>query len=348
MAALLSQDELFMQRAFDLAIKGLGSVSPNPLVGAVVEYEGKILGEGYHQEFGKAHAEVNAIESVQDKTLLPQSTLYVNLEPCSHFGKTPPCADLILKYKIPNVVISNKDPNPLVAGNGIAKLQTAGVNVKVGLLEEVGNQINKRFFTNIIKKRPYMILKWAQTFDGFIARNDFDSKWISSPFSRKLVHKWRAEEDAVLVGFNTAKYDNPILNVREWEGRSPSRIVFDKNLSLTTGLNLFDQSIKTFVFNELKNEEKPNLNYIKVEDIDNLEHVLNKCIDQQIGSIIVEGGSKTIQTFIDQNIWDEARVFVSREKVFGEGIRAPHINVAPQDSSNFESDVLQYYINLKS
>ena len=200
-----------MQRALELARLGLGNVSPNPMVGCVIVKDGKIIGEGHHEQYGGPHAEVNAVQAVKDQSLLPQSTAYVTLEPCSHFGKTPPCADLLVRHQVKRVVICNEDPNPLVAGQGIERLRNAGIEVEIGLLREEGRVLNRRFFTAFEKKRPYVILKWAQTTDGFVARENYDSKWISNTYSRQLVHKWRAEEDAILVGTNTARYDNPSL-----------------------------------------------------------------------------------------------------------------------------------------
>ncbi|MEQ9412696.1 MAG: bifunctional diaminohydroxyphosphoribosylaminopyrimidine deaminase/5-amino-6-(5-phosphoribosylamino)uracil reductase RibD, partial [Cyclobacteriaceae bacterium] len=217
-------DKFYMLRAMELAKNGIGHVSPNPLVGCVIVYEGKIIGEGWHGKYGEAHAEVNAVNAVADKSILNGAAVYVNLEPCAHTGKTPPCADLLVKHKVKRVVIANVDPNPLVAGKGIAKLKDAGVEVLTGVLEEAGRELNKRFFTFLKHKRPFVILKWAQTSDGFIARENFDSKWISNEYSRKLVHKWRTEEDSILVGYNTALYDNPKLTARDWTGRNPVRI----------------------------------------------------------------------------------------------------------------------------
>ena len=252
-----SKDEFFMRRAMELATLGLGKVSPNPLVGCVVVHDNKIIGEGWHKLYGSAHAEVNAIDSVIDKNLLQESTVYVNLEPCSHYGKTPPCADLLVSHKVKRVVIANVDPNPKVAGTGINKLMEAGIEVGRGVLEEKGNDLNKRFFCAFRKQRPYVILKWAETADGFIARENYDSKWISNEFSRQLVHKWRSEEDAILVGKNTALYDNPKLNVRNWTGRDPIRVVIDHNLSLPEELELMSKSEQqTICYNTERDEEK--------------------------------------------------------------------------------------------
>jgi diaminohydroxyphosphoribosylaminopyrimidine deaminase / 5-amino-6-(5-phosphoribosylamino)uracil reductase len=317
-------DELFMQRAFELSLLGRGYVSPNPLVGCVVVHDNKIIGEGWHRKYGEAHAEVNALASVQDKSLLAQSTVYVTLEPCSHFGKTPPCADLLVSNKVKRVVVANLDSNPLVAGQGIKKLRDAGIEVVTGVLDKQGRELNKRFFTFIEKKRPYIILKWAETSDGFIARENHDSKWISDEHSRQLNHKWRTEEDAILVGAKTAQFDNPQLNVRDWTGRDPVRIVIDRFLKLNDKLHLFDRKQKTIVYNVLRHEEHENLLFMRIEERDFLNELIKDLYKQKIQSVIVEGGAYTIQSFIEADLWDEARIFQS-PKTFGKGISAPSI-----------------------
>jgi diaminohydroxyphosphoribosylaminopyrimidine deaminase/5-amino-6-(5-phosphoribosylamino)uracil reductase len=313
-----------MQRAFELSLLGRGYVSPNPLVGCVVVYDNKIIGEGWHRKYGEAHAEVNAIASVQDKSLLSQSTVYVTLEPCSHFGKTPPCADLLVSSRVKRVVVANLDSNPLVAGQGIKKLRDAGIEVVTGVLDKQGRELNKRFFTFIEKKRPYIILKWAETSDGFIARENHDSKWISDEHSRQLNHKWRTEEDAILVGAKTAQFDNPQLNVRDWTGRDPVRVVIDRFLKLNDKLHLFDRKQKTIVYNVLRHEEHENLLFIRIEERDFLNELIKDLYKQKIQSMIVEGGAYTIQSFIEADLWDEARIFQS-PKTFGKGIAAPSI-----------------------
>ena len=340
-----SNSHLFMQRALELAQKGLGKVSPNPMVGCVIVHSGKIIGEGYHEKYGEVHAEVNAINSVKNKSLLSQATLYVTLEPCSHHGKTPPCSDLIIKHQIPNVVICNADPFPEVNGKGIDKLKNSGVNVTVALLEKEGLALNKRFLTNQQKQRPYIILKWAQTKDGFVARDNFDSKWISNPDSRKLVHKWRSEEDSILVGYNTAKHDNPSLTVREWEGRNPVRIVLDKKLGLDTSLNLLDGEAKTIVFNEIKNDKQnPSLIYKQIDFKNCGVEVLQYLQQAQIGSLFIEGGANTLNYFIKNNLWDEARVFES-DVEFTTGIAAPCISTTPVSQNQISNDTLTIYYN---
>ena len=326
-------DELFMKRALELARLGIGQVSPNPRVGCVVVHNSQIIGEGWHKKYGEPHAEVNAIESVPNKSLLKEATVYVNLEPCSHTGKTPPCADLLIKHAVKKVVVSNLDSNPLVGGNGIKKLRAAGIEVVTGILEKEGRELNKRFFTFMEKQRPHIILKWAETSDGFIARENHDSKWISNEYSRQLVHKWRAEEDSILVGPMTARHDNPQLNVRDWTGRNPVRIVLDRFLRLSDTLHLFDRSQPTLCYNVLKHEEHSNLVLIMIEEENFLQNVIADLYKRKIQSVMVEGGATTLQLFIDSGLWDEANVFVSHAH-FGKGIKSPQLagNLIAQES----------------
>lgn len=335
-------DEFFMHRALELAALSRGAVSPNPLVGCVVVHNGNVIGEGFHQQYGGPHAEVNAIESVADKTLLKESIIYVNLEPCSHAGKTPPCADMLIRHQVKKIVVSNVDSNPLVAGEGIKKLRSAGIEIITGVLEKQGREFNKRFFTYIEKQRPYIILKWAETADGFIARENFDSKWISNEHSRQLVHKWRTEEDAVLVGSKTAAHDNPLLNVRDWTGKNPIRIVIDRFLKLSEHLHLFDRSQRTICYNVLKHEEHPNLSLIRLDEEDFMNALVHDLYKQKIQSIIIEGGAHTLSRFIELNLWDEARTF-SSDKTFKKGIQAPtlHGNLISQES--ILNDTLKFY-----
>ena len=332
-----------MHRAMELARLGFGNVSPNPMVGCIIVHNDKIIGEGFHQQYGSHHAEVNAINSVVDKKLLAQSEVYVTLEPCSHFGKTPPCADLLMSYKVKKVYVSNLDPNPLVAGKGIEKLRQAGIEVETEILKTDGNALNKRYFTMVEKKRPYIILKWAETADGFIARNNFDSKWISNDISRKLVHKWRSEEDAILVGKNTALYDNPTLNVRDWEGQNPARVVLDHNVQLDRKLTLFDQQIPTICYNSKINKESENLSFVKLEGEKFIHDLLIDLHQRNIQSIMIEGGATTLNTFIKDGLWDEARVFQSTT-CFGDGIQAPQLLHAEFDSKDeIMGDTLIYF-----
>lgn len=327
----------------ELARLGFGNVSPNPMVGCVIVHNDRVIGEGFHQQYGSHHAEVNAINSVKDHRLLPESEVFVTLEPCSYFGKTPPCSNLLVKHKIKKVFVSTIDSNPRVSGKGIEILEKGGVIVELGVLESEGLALNKRFFTYYSKKRPYVILKWAETADGFIARKNFDSKWISNEYSRKLVHKWRAEEDAVLVGKNTAQYDNPTLNVRDWIGKNPTRVVIDHELKLKNNLNLFDDKISTICYNLIKNDASKHLSFIKLNANNFIQELLDDLHLKKIQSVIVEGGATTLKAFIDAGLWDEARVFRSTN-CFGDGIRAPQLLNAEFDGrENIMGDTLTYF-----
>lgn len=337
-------DELYMRRALELAQSGKGAVSPNPMVGCVIVHDGKVIGEGWHKKYGDWHAEVNAVHTVQDQALLSQSTAYVTLEPCSHFGKTPPCADLLIKHQLHKVVICNIDTNPLVGGKGIIKLQQAGIQVQTGILEAEGRRLNKRFFTFMEKKRPYIILKWAQTEDGFIARENYDSKWISNPLSRTLVHKWRSEEDAILVGTSTALYDNPQLNVRNWTGNDPVRLVIDLSLRLPSNLHLFDHKQPTICYAMHKNAEAENLRWVQIQNSTSmLKEIMEDLYIRKIQSVIVEGGSKLLDSFIEHDLWDEARVFTSKQ-VFGSGIKAPLLRAGTQSITDISGDRLTVHV----
>ena len=316
----------FMQRGLLLAKLGAGAVSPNPMVGCVIVHEGKIIGEGWHQKYGEAHAEVNAVNSVFDKSMLSESEVYVTLEPCSHFGKTPPCADLLIKHQVKKVYVCNHDPNPLVAGKGIEKLRQAGIEVEVGLLEGQGRELNKRFFTFIEKKRPYIILKWAESADGFIAKPNYEAVQISNLLSRRFVHKMRSEADAILVGTNTARYDNPKLDTRFWTGKNAIRVVIDKQFSLPQNLYLFDNSQITICFNSLENNQIDNNTYIKINnDLPLEEFIIEEMYQRKIQSIIIEGGTILLQSFIDLGLYDEA-VILKTQKLLSEGITAPKID----------------------
>ncbi|WP_179320238.1 bifunctional diaminohydroxyphosphoribosylaminopyrimidine deaminase/5-amino-6-(5-phosphoribosylamino)uracil reductase RibD [Winogradskyella helgolandensis] len=331
----MTNHETYITRCLQIAKNGLGTTRPNPMVGAVIVYNDKIIGEGFTSKYGDSHAEVNAINSVKDKALLLDSTLYVTLEPCSHFGKTPPCSDLIVSYKIPNVVIGCVDDNPDVAGKGIAKLRASGCNVSVGILETECKAHHKRFFTFHNKKRPYIILKWAETEDGFIAplkRDEQKPVWITNPYSRQLVHKWRAEEHAILVGTNTVIEDNPSLTVRDWSGKNPIRVVLDKTSKLNANYAVFNNEEKTIrVTNEDIDFEKPIA--IQIADL---------LFKQNINSIIIEGGSQTLQTFINENLWDEARVFTGNTS-FKTGIKSPKLEGTLISESQIKTDLLRIY-----
>lgn len=338
----MATDALYMQRALELAEFGRGKVSPNPMVGCVIVHQDKIIGEGYHKDYGKEHAEVNAVNSVKNQELLAEATVYVTLEPCAHFGKTPPCANLLVEKKVKKVIIATFDTNPLVGGKGIKILEEAGIEVETGVLEKEARSQNKRFFTQIEKNRPYVILKWAQTLDGFVAREDFSSKWISNASSRQLVHKWRAEEDAILVGKNTAKYDDPSLNVRDWVGKNPLRLVIDSKLELPNSLKLFDEAVPTVCYNSQRTEVRGTLEYVKLNPGFQVKDILEDLDQRKIQSLIVEGGSYLLNKFLVSELWDEARVFTSSIK-FGNGIKAP-IPTAPV-SETFEilEDTLRIY-----
>jgi diaminohydroxyphosphoribosylaminopyrimidine deaminase/5-amino-6-(5-phosphoribosylamino)uracil reductase len=336
--------EIFMQRAMQLAEHGHGWVSPNPMVGCVIVHDNIIIGEGWHKKYGDKHAEVNAIASVKNEALLKESTVYVTLEPCSHVGKTPPCADLLIEKKVKRVVVGAGDPNPLVNGKGIQKLREAGIEVIENVLAEVCAEQNKRFFLLHQKERPYIILKWAQTADAFIARENYESKWISGTLSRQLVHKWRTEEDAILVGRQTALHDNPKLNAREWPGKQPQRILIDRFLKLPESLHLFDKSQPTLVYNHIKHEEHENLILVRVDEQAFLWHLMKDASKRKIQSIIIEGGATTLQHFIDQGLWDEARIFTSTT-IFGKGIRAPHFHGILVSGETLETDILQTFKN---
>lgn len=332
-----------MHRALELAQAGRGLVSPNPMVGSVIVHKGRIIGEGWHQQYGGPHAEVHAVNAVTDKKLLEESTLYVNLEPCAHFGKTPPCADMLVTHRLKRVVIANLDTNPLVAGKGVDKLMKAGIDVTTGILEAAGHDLNKRFFTAIEKQRPYIILKWAQTADGFIAREDGNSKWISNNFSRQLVHKWRAEEDAILVGSGTVQRDNPQLNVRDWSGRNPVRVVIDRSLKLTGGFHVFDGMQKTILYSTKRSGGDENSTTIRLGETNFLHDLVSSLYQQKIHSIIIEGGSQILDAFVQAGLWDEARVFTA-DISFQKGFRAPTLRGNLQRREMIMNDTLEYYL----
>ena len=322
----MPNSQLYMQRALQLARLGAGAVSPNPLVGCVIVHEGRIIGEGWHKEYGEAHAEVDAVNSVSDKSMLSESEVYVTLEPCSHFGKTPPCADLLVKHKVKKVYVCNHDPNPLVAGKGIEKLRQAGIEVEMGLLVKEGRELNKRFFTFIEKERPYIILKWAESADGFIAKSNYESVQISNLLSRRFVHKMRSEEAGILVGTNTARYDNPRLDVRFWTGNNPMRLVIDKRLSLPETHHLLDNSDTTVFFNYLEEKDiRNNFYFLVPENIPMAESIIERLNTIRVQSLIIEGGTILLQSFIDLELWDEA-IILKSNKILETGINAPKID----------------------
>ncbi|PRY11006.1 diaminohydroxyphosphoribosylaminopyrimidine deaminase [Pontibacter ummariensis] len=344
---MTSSDELYMRRALELAKLGSGYTSPNPMVGCVVVHEGRIIGEGWHKAYGGPHAEVNAIAAVEDRSLLPKCRVYVTLEPCSHFGKTPPCADLLVSSGVKDVIICNTDPNPLVAGRGIKKLFDTGAQVKVGILEEEGFEVNKRFFTFHSQKRPYLFLKWAETADGFIAAANYRQLQISGKLAQRLAHKWRSEEQAIMVGSRTALHDNPRLNTRLWGGKSPLRIVIDKQLLLPGHLYLFDKSQATVVYNYKKQEEQENLYYVQLKEEElMLPQIMQDLYKRNILSVLVEGGTFLLESLLQANLWDEAIVFKSTAKTLAAGVKAPAMAFGSlQAIQTLGADQLLHYRN---
>ncbi|MCG2610549.1 bifunctional diaminohydroxyphosphoribosylaminopyrimidine deaminase/5-amino-6-(5-phosphoribosylamino)uracil reductase RibD [Flavobacterium sp. SM15] len=346
----MTTDENYIKRCIELAKNGLGTTYPNPLVGSVIVHNGKIIGEGWHKKAGEPHAEVNAINSVKDKSLLSESTIYVSLEPCCHFGKTPPCCDLIIANKIPNVVIGTIDPFAKVAGSGVKKLLEAGKKVKIGVLEDQCNELNKRFFTFHKKKRPYIILKWAETSDGFIAPLTKEEKkpvWITNSYSRQLVHKWRSEEQAILVGTQTVLDDNPQLDTRNWDGKNPIRIVIDKSGKISSEHQVKDGKTKTIFITENQNfVNSDNLFYENCTFDTSLAHNITEVLfNHEIQSVIMEGGRKTLQTFINANLWDEARIFKGNV-CFNNGISAPNLTGKLIEKQTFLDDELLIFRNV--
>jgi diaminohydroxyphosphoribosylaminopyrimidine deaminase / 5-amino-6-(5-phosphoribosylamino)uracil reductase len=369
-ALQMTTDEQYMQRSIELARKGAGSVAPNPMVGAVLVHSNEIIGEGWHQQYGEAHAEVNCIgEAVQNgqSGKFQQSTLYVSLEPCAHFGKTPPCSDLIIKHKIPKVVIGCRDPFKEVDGKGIEKLKAAGVEVIVDVLKEECIDLNKRFFTFHQHKRPYIILKWAQTRNGIIAAplnprlneevgqvpggetlNSAPQRLlISNEFTNRLVHQWRSEEASILVGTNTALLDDPQLTNRYFPGKQPVRLVLDKQLRLPKTLKLFNDDATTIIFNSIKSSDERNVHYCQLPNNDDtIPAVLNALYQLNINSVIVEGGAQLLQSFIDAGTWDEARIITNEELSVEDGLKAPQlINSLQTEQQMMGTDRIVFYSN---
>ena len=373
----MNSPEIYMQRCLELALLGAGYTAPNPMVGAVLVHEGRIIGEGYHELYGKAHAEVNCLASVktEDLHLISQATIYVSLEPCAHYGKTPPCADLIIERKIPRVIVGCRDPFPEVDGKGIEKLLAAGVEVTVGVLEKECIALNKRFFTFHTRRRPYILLKWAQSADGKIGAGEASAGnspgaggsgaggastgeaagaariLISNAYSNRLVHKWRSEEAAILVGTNTALADDPALTVRLWKGPDPIRLVIDKKLRLPDTLRLFDGTVRTIVFNTVKEAQKGNLSYYPLQGEGGLKggaslvsQLVNALYELKILSVMVEGGALLLQSFIDEGYWDEARVITNNELEIPDGVAAPILrNMQGPTVETLLSDTIRTY-----
>ncbi len=345
----MNLDEKFMLRCLELARLGLGFTSPNPMVGCViVNNKGKIIGEGYHQKCGENHAEVNAINNVKNKAELKFSTLYVSLEPCSHFGKTPPCSDLIIQYQIPKVVIGCQDPHSKVNGKGIARLKNANIEVVVDILEKKCIELNKRFFSFHKNKRPYVILKWAQTKDHFIDVKRTSEKqginWITSKTTKQLTHSWRAEEDAIMVGKNTVINDNPSLTTREVVGKNPTRFIIDPSLTLNKELKIFTDEHPLYVLNCQKNESKGKINYLKFNPEKSIEGILDLLSNLNIQSVIIEGGATTINHFINTDCWDEARVLTGN-KYFTNGLKAPNLSMQPESNLYLGEDEITIFKN---
>ncbi len=335
----------YMRRCIQLAKMGEGNVAPNPMVGSVIVYNDQIIGEGYHRKYGQAHAEVNAINSVMDKSLLSKSTIYVSLEPCSHTGKTPPCSDLIISYQIPNVVVGSIDTFSEVNGNGVKRLRENGINVTTGILEYECRELNKRFFTFHEKKRPYIILKWAQTRDGFIDKrrvnNEKGMNWISAPETRSLVHLWRSHEMGIMIGRKTAETDSPQLNVRDVVGKSPIRIIIDPQLSLDYEYTRNQNKAKTIVINSVKSEKSGTVDFLRPKNLE-IPTILSELWKLDIQSILVEGGANTLQQFIISNSWDEIRI-IEGEGFFLEGLKAPIVNRLPNNIVEFGKDKIFEY-----
>lgn len=345
------EDKKYMRRCLQLAGLGHTEAAPNPMVGSVIVCDGEIIGEGYHRKCGEAHAEVNAINSVKNPELLQRATLYCNLEPCSHVGRTPACSSLIIDKKIPKVVIGCIDSFDQVSGKGVEMLRSAGVDVNVGVLEKESLKLNRRFFTFHHKKRPYIILKWAKTQDGFIdhERTDLtpDAAWITNEVSRALVHKWRTEEAAILVGTQTALKDNPQLNVRAWTGKAPLRVSFDRLSIFPRTQHLLDDSTETLIFTEKVKEASSysKTKFVKiVPEKPLVDQILDELYSREILSVIVEGGKEVLDSFISKGLWDEARIFTG-ERTFGEGTKAPEFNFPIQKTESLGNTQLEYFYN---
>ncbi len=346
--------ENYMKRCIELAQLGIGYTAPNPMVGSVIVCNNRIIGEGFHRKYGENHAEINAIAAVRDKSLLKKSTIYVNLEPCAHYGKTPPCTEAIIRHGIPKVVIGSVDVFHKVAGKGVLQLRKAGCDVQIGILEAECNELNKRFFTFHTAKRPYIILKWAQTTNGFIdAKRDKDTPigpiWITNETARTVVHKWRSEEQAIMVGTRTVEKDNPRLNIRNWVGKNPVRIVLDRNLRLARDFAVFDGTQNTAVFTSHKNKaalpDLPGVTYHTIDFDEEIIHQINSVLYAEgIQSVIIEGGARLLQSFIACNQWDEARVFVGNTFFTG-GVKAPVLARLPIWQTNYDDSRLCFYRN---
>ncbi|MEO6290901.1 MAG: bifunctional diaminohydroxyphosphoribosylaminopyrimidine deaminase/5-amino-6-(5-phosphoribosylamino)uracil reductase RibD [Ginsengibacter sp.] len=352
----MNTEEQYMQRCIQLAKSGAGNVAPNPMVGAVLVYDNKIIGEGFHKKYGQAHAEVNCVKSVADenKALIPQSTLFVSLEPCSHFGKTPPCTDLVIENNIKKVVIGCKDLFKEVAGKGIEKLKNAGIEVISEVLKNECIDLNKRFFTFHGSFRPYIILKWAQSANAKIGVKN-KRTFISNDYTNRLVHKWRSEEAAILIGTNTAINDDPLLTTRLWSGKNPVRILIDKELRLPSSSKIFNKDARTIIYNLAKDAIDDNLHLIKIghktsssrENENLIDQILHSLFEINIQSILVEGGAKTLQSFINSGLWDEARVITNEKLIIENGIPAPEIkDFTLEKQERYDEDLVSYFYKI--
>lgn len=335
-------DEIFMQRCIELAKKAEGQTYPNPLVGSVIVHNGKIIGEGYHQKAGQNHAEINAINSVENKDLLKESTIYVSLEPCSHYGKTPPCANRLLEIGFKKVVIGTLDSHEKVNGKGKQLLENAGIEVVSGVLEEECINLNKRFFTYHQKKRPYLFLKWAESADGFLDK-DFKPTQIGNPLTKQFVHQLRSEEHAILVGTRTALIDNPSLTTREISGRNPTRILIDFDLKVPRDFRIYNGEAKTLVFNSIKNSEEGNIKFIKIDKENFLQNLMEKLYEHQIQSVIVEGGSFTLNQFIEAQLWDEAMIIKTENLYLESGTKGPEFHFESYKTETFRDNVIYFF-----
>jgi diaminohydroxyphosphoribosylaminopyrimidine deaminase/5-amino-6-(5-phosphoribosylamino)uracil reductase len=336
-------DEQMMSRSLQLAALGRGNVAPNPMVGAVIVHDKKIIGEGYHQQFGGPHAEVNAVNSVQQPELLSESTIYVTLEPCSHFGKTPPCADLLVEKNFKRVVVGTLDAHAKVYKKGIKRLEDHGIDVTVGVCQEECHDLNRAFFTFHEKKRPFVILKWAQTKNGFIDNSEGkvgEVSWISAPETQVKVHQWRNEFETILVGKNTVLNDDPSLTVRAVEGKNPTRIVLDSNNEIPETAQIFNSDAETIVFNQHFESYNNGTKHVKVQKLDP-STILKTLFDMDIQSVLVEGGKRVLQSFIDNELWDEARI-ITGKNLFKSGTRAPEINGQKITEEVFYGDHISY------
>lgn len=338
------QDEIYIRRCIELALKAQGDTYPNPLVGSVIVHNGKIIGEGYHHKAGENHAEINAINSVTDKSLIRESTIYVSLEPCAHYGKTPPCALKIVESGFRKVVIGAMDAHDKVNGKGKKIIQEAGIEVISGILEKECTELNRRFFTYHEKKRPYIVLKWAQSGNGFIDR-DFKPTQISNSLTKQYVHELRNNEHAILIGTMTALRDNPSLTTREMTGRNPVRILIDIDLKVPVHYHIYNDEAETLVFNSVKNSKEGNIRFIKTEREGFIEKLIKKLHELQIQSVIVEGGNLVLQQFIDAGLWDETIVIKNEELMIENGTKAPKFLNSPSSIQKFRDNVMEFHKN---